>query len=146
MSETVTVVQTINAPLAEVFAWFYRSENFKASPIVFRSSWRTSQRWQTGSKRDIVMLAGWYFEEITAVVSEQQIDYRVVSSFPPVRQDFTRIMFTELRFGQVKVTWQIELSVKPFSSKRLDRLAGKMARLLYQTILDAGKKALERSL
>ncbi|MEY8661909.1 SRPBCC family protein [Ligilactobacillus faecis] len=126
MSETVTVVQTINAPLAEVFTWFYRSENFKASPIV--------------------MLAGWYFEEITAVVSEQQIDYRVVSSFPPVRQDFTRIMFTELSFGQVKVTWQIELSVKPFSSKRLDRLAGKMARLLYQTILDAGKKALERSL
>lgn len=92
MSETVTVVQTINAPLAEVFTWFYRSENFKASPIV--------------------MLAGWYFEEITAVVSEQQIDYRVVSSFPPVRQDFTRIMFTELSFGQVKVTWQIELSVK----------------------------------
>lgn len=55
-------------------------------------------------------------------------------------------MFTELSFGQVKVTWQIELSVKPFSSKRLDRLAGKMAHLLYQTILDAVKKALERSL
>ncbi len=55
---TVTVTQDINAPLERVFDWFYHSENFVQSPIVFRSDWATPTRWTPHSERDIVMIAG----------------------------------------------------------------------------------------
>ncbi|HFI0256665.1 TPA: SRPBCC family protein [Streptococcus suis] len=144
--EQVTISQDIAAPLDTVFTWFYHSENFIASPIVFRSAWRGSDRWTKGSQRDIIMIAGWYREEITAVKPNQSICYKVNRSFPAVRQDFTEIAFEKIAERQTKVTWTIEIEVPtPVGQRLANRLAGKMAKILYATILRAGKRTLEES-
>lgn len=142
--EVVTVEEIISAPIADTFDWFYKSENFTASPIVFRSSWRKGHKWQAGAKRDIIMIAGWYSEEITQVELESFIRYKVNRSLPSVKQEFTEIAFKALNKDQTKVTWTIEVEVPtPFGRKSLSRFAGKMAKNLYQTILKAGKRELE---
>lgn len=145
MAKRVVVTKLIQADLPRVFDWFYRSENFTASPIVFRSAWRKdSTKWATGSVRDIVMIAGWYQEEITAVKENEYIRYRVNRSFPSVRQDFTEIRF-EKQGGAVLVTWTIDIEVPaPGIGKAMTGAAGKMAGTLYGTIMSAGKKALEK--
>ncbi|EHJ52504.1 hypothetical protein [Streptococcus macacae] len=58
--EIVSVQQEIAASLEQTFDWFYRSENFIASLLVFKSSWRPGDQWQKGAKRDIIMITGWY--------------------------------------------------------------------------------------
>lgn len=144
--ETVTIQQEIKAPLEQVFDWFYKSEHFTQSPIVFRSKWRKGPQWQKGAKRDIIMVAGWYAEEITEVASKQFIRYRVNRSLPAVKQDFTEIAFKAIDGVTTQVTWTIEIEVPtPIAKKALNRVAGKMAGTLYSTILKAGKKALEES-
>lgn len=40
------------------------------------------------------MIARWYNEEITKVVTGKKIDYRVNQSFPPDQQDFTEIFLS----------------------------------------------------
>lgn len=143
-AEVVQIQTEIHAPLEETFNWFYHSENFIQSPIVFRSRWTSPVRWTSGSQRDIIMIAGRYIEEITEVERQQYIRYRVSRSFPRVRQDFTEIQFTAVRPQITRVTWTIEVEVPmPFIGKGLNRLAGKMAEVLYRTILNAGKKELE---
>ncbi|MFI3116519.1 SRPBCC family protein [Streptococcus suis] len=142
--ECVCISQEIAAPLDQVFTWFYQSENFTASPIVFRSAWLGKSRWTKGSQRDIIMIAGWYREEITAVSSNYSISYKVNRSFPAVRQDFTEIAFEKIAERKIKVTWTIEIEVPiPVGQKLANRLAGKMAKTLYATILRVGKHALE---
>lgn len=142
--EVVTIQQDIAAPLEQVFDWFYKSEHFTASPIVFQSRWRKGGQWTKGSQRDIIMIAGWYAEEITQVETNQFIRYRVNRSLPAVKQDFTEIRFEALDEDWTQVTWTIEIEVPaPFFQKALNKVAGKMAGTLYQTILKAGKKALE---
>lgn len=144
--EIVTIQQDIQAPLEQVFDWFYKSEHFTQSPIVFKSSWRKGPQWQAVAKRDIIMIAGWYAEEITEVATNQFIRYRVNRSLPAVKQDFTEIAFEALNPAITKVTWTIEIEVPtPIAKKALNKVAGKMAGTLYSTILKAGKKALEKS-
>ncbi|WP_164683181.1 SRPBCC family protein [Streptococcus hyointestinalis] len=142
MTKRVIVEETIKAPLAETFDWFYKSEHFIKSPIVFRSSWR-GEKHRAGTRRDIVMIAGWYSEEITAVEKDKFIQYRVVKSVPSVRQDFTEIAFEETSSG-TKVTWTIDVDVPlPLLNKPMTGFAGQMAKTLYRTILKAGKEELE---
>lgn len=142
--ERVVVSQEIASPLDDVFLWFYHSENFIASPIVFRSSWRGESRWTKGAQRDIIMIAGWYAEEITSVRVNQSICYKVNRSFPSIRQDFTELTFEETENGRTRVTWTIEIEVPILVGQRVvNRLAGRMARILYTTILTAGKRSLE---
>lgn len=145
-AKRVVVKKEIQADLPSVFQWFYHSENFKKSPILFKSSWRKkSTKWEKGSVRDIVMIAGWYKEEITDVKENESIQYRVLNSFPKVRQDFTEISFREIESDKVLVTWTIDIEVPiPGLRKPLTSFAGKMAGTLYGTILKAGKKDLEK--
>lgn len=144
-AEVVTIQQDIAAPLEQTFDWFYKSENFTKSPIVFVSSWRAGSQWKKSSKRDIIMIAGWYWEEITEVKMDQFIRYRVNRSFPAVRQDFTEIAFEKVGPSQTRVTWTIEIEVPtPFAKKTLNKMSGRMAATLYRTILRAGKRELER--
>ena len=142
MTKYVRISQDIAAPLSQVFDWFYHSENFTASPIVFQSRWKSKERWEAGSIRDIIMIAGWYQEEITAVAPQKFIRYKVNRSFPKVRQDFTEISFEKLENAQMRVTWIIEVEVTPAF---LTGLGGKMAATLYGTIITAAKKSLEAS-
>ena len=142
----VQVSGEIGRSLDSVFQWFYHSENFTKSPIVFRSRWRKGgTRWVVGSVRDINMVAGWYQEEITDVSENEYIRYRVIRSFPNVRQDFTEIRFEETAGGTVMVTWTIEIEVPGRFGQVLSGPAGGMARALYGTIIGAGKRQLERS-
>lgn len=142
--EIVTIQQDIQSPLAQVFDWFYKSEHFTASPIVFQSRWRKGGQWTKDARRDIIMIAGWYAEEITEVEPNRFIRYRVNRSLPAVKQDFTEIRFEALDEDWTQVTWTIEIEVPtPLAQKALNKVAGKMAGTLYQTILKAGKKALE---
>ena len=143
--ERVKVSGHIRGSIDEVFQWFYHSENFTASPIVFRSSWRKdSTKWEKGSVRDINMIAGWYQEEITDVKENAYIRYRVIQSFPRVRQDFTEIRFTEVRENLIKVEWIIEIEVPGRFSASLSKSAGKMAARLYGTIITAGRRQIEK--
>lgn len=135
----VRVRETIAAPLDQVYAWFYESENFKQSPIVFKSSWRGNKKREVGAVRDIVMLAGWYQEEMTEIVQNQVISYRVNQSFPKVIQDFTQLTFEEREEG-VLVEWVIELETSPAF---LTGLGGRMAAILYGSIMKTAKRALE---
>ena len=140
----VVISQEIAAPVTTVFDWFYRSENYTKSPIVFQSAWRGQSRWTKGSQRDIIMIAGWYQEGITAVEAQRFIRYRVNKSFPPVRQDFTELSFREVGEGETWVTWTIELELAlPLVGALLTRLGGAIAKILYRSILKAGKKELE---
>ena len=123
-----------------VFDWFYRSENFTASPMVFASRWHTAARHETGAVRDIVMAAGWYREEITAVETDRFIRYCVLRSFPRVKQEFTEIAFTPAPNGATRVAWTVELQTAP---ALLTPIGAKLAKRLYSTILRAGKRALE---
>lgn len=143
-AEVVQIQTEIQAPLEQVFEWFYHSENFIQSPIVFRSQWMSPVKWTSGSQRDIIMIAGRYFEEIIEVEEQRYIRYRVNRSFPAVRQDFTEIRFDVVDPHITRVTWTIEVEVPvPIIGKGLNYLAGKMAGILYRTILTAGKKELE---
>ncbi|MFS1663803.1 SRPBCC family protein [Streptococcus sp. zg-JUN1979] len=142
MKKRVIVEEWIDAPIEQVFDWFYKSENFKQSPIVFSSKWRQGKH-SIGARRDIIMIAGWYFEEITAVSYQRFIRYRVIKSFPKVRQDFTEIAFVEGADG-VLVRWTIDVEVPiKLIGKGLSELAGKVAGLLYRSIIRAGKRVLE---
>ncbi|MGI6212563.1 MAG: SRPBCC family protein [Anaerovoracaceae bacterium] len=142
----VQVTGEIRGDLDKVFQWFYHSENFTKSPIVFRSKWRPdSSRWDVGSVRDINMIAGWYQEEITDVKENEYIRYRVNKSFPSVKQDFTEIRFESTAAGTVRVVWTIEIEIPGKFGSKLAGPAGKMARTLYGTIISAGKKQIERS-
>lgn len=144
MVAIVTIKEDILAPLPQVFDWFYRSEHFTASALVFWSLWRKGKRWTRGAQRDIIMIAGWYQEEITEITSNEMIRYRVNRSFPPVQQDFTEISFESLSQDKTRVTWTIEIAFKsPLGQEFLSELAAKMAKILYRTILKAGKRALE---
>lgn len=145
-AERVVVKKEISSDLHTVFEWFYHSENFTKSPIVFKSKWREdSTKWDTGSVRDIVMIAGWYKEEITDVKEDEYIRYRVQKSFPSVRQDFTEIRFQKTGENSVGVTWTIDIEVAaPGIGKALTKQAGSMAGTLYGTIMTAGKKELEK--
>lgn len=141
----VHVTDEIRGEMEQVFEWFYHSENFTKSPIVFRSAWKkNSTKWKTGSIRDINMIAGWYEEEITDVKEKEYIRYRVVRSFPKVRQDFTEIRFQRLPSGLIQVDWVIEIEVPGRFSDSLSKSAGRMARTLYGTIIHAGRKEIER--
>lgn len=146
VAERVIVKKEINADLHAVFEWFYHSENFTRSPILFKSSWRkNSTKWVKGSVRDIVMIAGWYKEEITDVKEDEYIRYRVQKSFPSVRQDFTEILFQKIGEHSVEVVWTIDIEVPvPGIGKALTKMSGKMAGTLYGTIINAGKKSLEQ--
>jgi hypothetical protein len=142
----VQVTGEIRGTLEDVFQWFYHSENFTKSPIVFRSKWRPeSTRWCAGSVRDINMIAGWYQEEITEVKENEYIRYRVNKSFPKVKQDFTEISFEKTEAGTVRVVWTIEIEVPGKLGSKLAGFAGKMAGTLYGTIISAGKKQIERN-
>lgn len=145
-ADRVIVKKKIHADLHKVFEWFYHSENFSKSPILFKSKWRNdSTKWVKGSVRDIVMIAGWYKEEITDVREDEYIRYRVQRSFPSVRQDFTEIRFEETGKNTVEVTWTIDIEVPaPVIGKALTKMSGNMAGTLYGTIMTAGKKDLER--
>ena len=108
--------------------------------MVFSSSWRQGSKWQVGAKRDIIMIAGWYAEEITELAVNRFIRYRVNRSLPAVKQEFTEIAFSALEKKLTKVIWTIEIEVPtPLLQKPLNHLAG----TLYQSILKAGKRALE---
>lgn len=135
----VQISKIINAPLSDCFKWFYHSENFTASPIVFKSKW-TKDKHAPGSERDIIMVAGWYHEQITTVRPNSYIRYRVQRSIPKVTQDFTEINFKKINPEQTKVTWIIEVGMPTWT---LTKIACKMAKTLYATILTAGKKQLE---
>lgn len=146
MAKRVEISLEIAAPRDDVFAWFYHSENFTASPIVFTSAWRPGKRYDAGSQRDIIMVAGWYHEEITAVDKGHYIRYRVRQSFPAVRQDFTEIAFTELPEVRTLVKWTIEIEVpSPIFRSALTNAGGRMAEILYSTIMRAGRKKLEHT-
>lgn len=144
-AERVIVKKEINGDLHSVFEWFYHSENFTKSPILFKSKWRKdSTKWVKGSVRDIVMIAGWYNEEITDVKEDEYIQYRVLKSFPSVRQDFTEIRFEKIGENRVLVTWTIDIEVPvPGIGKAMTKQGGRMAGTLYGTIMTAGKKDLE---
>lgn len=142
--QRVVISQEIAAPIEQVFDWFYKSENYITSPIVFQSKWHAGSKWTSGSRRDIVMVVGWYSEEITDVKFNSYIRYRVNKSFPAVKQDFTEIAFEELGKNQTKLVWTIELKVPlPVIGPVMTQLGGQMAKLLYKTIMIAGKKELE---
>ena len=143
---SVEVTGEIRGNLDTVFQWFYHSENFTKSPIVFRSKWRPeSTKWCAGSVRDINMIAGWYQEEITEVKENEYIRYRVNKSFPKVRQDFTEIRFESTGNGTVRVIWTIEIEVSGKFGSKLTGSAGRMAGKLYGTIISAGKKQIEQA-
>ena len=131
-----------------VFEWFYHSENFTASPIVFLSRWDRGC-WQAGSVRDIVMIAGWYREEITDVIDGQRIDYRVSRSIPAARQDFTRIDFLSEGSG-TRITWTIELDVPvpaflpDAAGSALANAGARMAGVLYGSIMRSAALALDK--
>ena len=136
----VVVCADIDAPIGQVFDWFYRSENFVQSPMVFVSRWHTAAQHEAGAVRDIVMAADWYREEITAVEANRFIRYRVLRSFPRVKQEFTEIAFTPAPNGTTRVVWTVELQTAP---ALLTPIGAKLAKRLYSTILRAGKRALE---
>lgn len=141
---TVAIHEDIRAPREDVFAWFSHSEHFAHAPLVFRSTWSTDTHWEAGSERDILMVAGWYHEKITAVEPGHTIHYRITKSFPSVRQDFTEMLFDSISEDITRVTWTIEVDVPtPWKQTALSAAAGTMARLLYRSILRQGKKELE---
>lgn len=78
VTKKVQISQIINRPISKVFEWFYHSENFITSPIVFKSNW-VEGKWDKNSEREIIMLAGWYHEKITAIKKDNFIHYRVQS-------------------------------------------------------------------
>jgi uncharacterized membrane protein len=134
----------IHGSLEQVFQWFYHSENFTASPIVFRSSWKTGRTCAAGAIRDINMIAGWYEEEITEVKENEFIRYRVRRSFPKVIQDFTEIHFQKISSDTVRVDWMIEIEVPGKIGRVMTGPAGRMAAALYGTIIKAAQKEFER--
>ncbi len=93
------------------------------------------------------MIAGWYKEEITSIKKNEYIQYRVVKSIPNVNQDFTEIRFKEIEDNRVEVIWTIDIEVPvPLVGSLFNQLAGKMSSVLYGTIINAGKKEIERGL
>lgn len=145
-AKRVQVTGEIKGDLSEVYQWFYHSENFTKSPIVFRSRWRPeSTKWIAGSVRDINMIAGWYQEEITELKDNEYIRYRVNKSFPAVKQDFTEIRFEKTPADTVRVVWTIEIEIPGRLGSKLAAPAGAMARTLYGTIISAGKKQIEKT-
>ena len=140
------ISKVVNRDIDTVFDWYYHSENFTASPIVFKSKWREPKYWEKGAIRDIVMIARWYNEEITKVVTGKKIDYRINQSFPPVQQDFTEIFFESIHDNKTKVTWIIDIEVPAsFMTKPMTAFGGFMAKNLYGTIMNASKRKLETS-
>lgn len=136
----------IRASKEQVFQWFYHSENFISSPIVFKSKWRTEKKCDVGAKRDIVMIAGWYFEEITDVKENHSINYKVNNSFPKVKQDYTEIQFKELSDKEIQVTWIIEIEVPtPIFRNFFTNVGANMAVRLYGSILKVAKKELGKN-
>lgn len=86
------------------------------------------------------MIAGWYHEQITEVKKDDFIRYRVQKSFPKVKQDFTEIKFIPISKLSTKVIWTIEVGMP---STLLANIAGKMAKILYATIMSSAKRRLE---
>ena len=120
------ISKVVNRDIDTVFDWYYHSENFTASPIVFKSKWREPKYWEKGAIRDIVMIARWYNEEITKVVTGKKIDYR--------------------HDNKTKVTWIIDIEVPAsFMTKPMTAFGGFMAKNLYGTIMNASKRKLETS-
>ena len=77
------ISKVVNRDIDTVFDWYYHSENFTASPIVFKSKWREPKYWEKGAIRDIVMIARWYNEEITKVVTVKRSIIGSINLFLP---------------------------------------------------------------
>lgn len=95
-SEVVKISKEIHIPLNPVFDCFYHWENFSKSSVVSKFDWVSKSKWTRGSKRDMIMIVGCYFEEISQVEEACLIRYWVNSSFPAVQQDFTELFFKKL--------------------------------------------------
>ncbi|WP_137601299.1 SRPBCC family protein [Paucilactobacillus nenjiangensis] len=144
MTKRIVIKQVIGASVESTFDWMAHSNNFSRAPWVFSSKWRDSNNYTVGAVRNIFMLAGWYQEEITEFVPNEIIQYRVLKSFLPVKQDFTEMKFEKVSRGTM-VTWTIDIDVLiPIIGPILTQAAGKLAAGLYGSILTAGKKVLER--
>ena len=139
-TKVVKISNVIDAPISDCYNWFYHSENFIASPIVFKSQWGKAKH-GLGSERDIVMIAGWYHEKITDLKKNNYIRYCVERSFPRVKQDFTEILFKKISSNKTQIIWTIEIGMP---NQFLLRLASKIAKTLYSTIIMAAQKNLEK--
>lgn len=143
MIKWIIINQLIEAPLEDTFNWMAHSNNFTKSPWVFSSKWVNTNEYRTGAVRNIYMLAGWYQEQITAFIPNERINYRVLKSFPAVKQDFTEMQFKIVDKG-TQVTWIIDIEVQiPILGRMLTTVAGALAGKLYGSILTAGNKDLK---
>lgn len=148
-SPNVVAQRLIAAPRHEVYAWLEDSRHYTASPMVAACPWRRpgdAARFGPGAVRDVIMVAGWYREQITTTVPGREIRYRVLRSLPPVRQDLSRITLTDLGTpGQplTQVRWEVEVEVKvPLVGRLLTRASAPVASALYSTILAAAERHL----
>lgn len=145
----VVAERTIRAEREAVYAWLEDSRNYARSPMVLACPWRrpgTGSRFGADAVRDVYMAAGWYREQITGTVPGRQIDYRVLRSVPPVRQDYSRIILTDRPGGDGPLTharWEAEVHVlAPLIGGAATRLSAPVASALYGTILGAAERAL----
>lgn len=144
MTKRIIISKLIEAPIEETFNWMAHSNNFSKAPWVFSSKWRDSNNYNVGAVRNIFMLAGWYQEKITAFERNKRIQYRVLKSFPPVKQDFTEMKFEKVSRGTM-VTWTIDIDVLvPIVGPIITQVAGKLAAGLYSSILITGNRVLTK--
>ncbi|MCW5951257.1 MAG: SRPBCC family protein [Propionibacteriaceae bacterium] len=135
----VAVAVDLDAAPEDVFVWLVHPAGFTRSSLAFSCRWR---RPGIGAVRDLVTVAGWFREEITAIDPGHVIEYRVQRSVPPARQEHARITVKPTDHG-TRVRWRICFEVRvPVIGRALTRMASPLAKALYAGILHAGSRAL----
>ncbi|MBS7578368.1 MULTISPECIES: hypothetical protein [unclassified Enterococcus] len=143
VSTHIEVNKIIQAPIDDCFNWFYYSDNFVKSLMVFVCKPQFKGKYGIGSRRIVLTVAGLFKEEIVSVKKQQEIHYKVYQSFPKVIQDNNIIYFQAISSKETQINWSIELSVKAGClSEFLTKVGGKLASELYDSILNASQKEL----
>lgn len=141
--KVLDICSQIGCEYLYLFAADNTPEKNLTEPVNYSSEFY--QDIESNAKRDIVMIAGWYFEEITSVKENHFINYKVNNSFPKVKQDYTQIQFKELSDKEIQVTWIIEIEVPtPIFKSFLTNAGANMAAKSYGSILKVAKKELEK--
>ncbi|MFE5870795.1 SRPBCC family protein [Streptomyces roseifaciens] len=145
--ETMIVERTVDAPIADVFAWLTTTTNYTSSPLVLRC--RLTRRGETapygvGAVRSHLWLIGWFRERITHYDPPYATDYVVERSLPPSRHELGRMTFTETDGGGTHVRWttRAEIPVPLIGGFLTRRLARPIITRTFGNILAAADAAL----
>ncbi|MFI8873150.1 SRPBCC family protein [Streptomyces sp. NPDC055243] len=146
--ETMTAQRTIDAPIADVFAWLTTTTNYTRSPLVLRcrlTRHGDSDPYGVGAVRSHLWLIGWLSERITHYDPPYATEYVVDRSVPPSRHELGRMTFAETDGGTL-VTWTTRAEMRaPLVGAFLTRhLVRPMITRSFHSILDAADTALAR--